>query len=108
LQAHLHEKSSFERRFTKIFACSIIAVQTTFGSVASSFGDDSWTDRNRLAADAWRAVDEIYYDRTFGGNDWFKLRQEIVKKNYKRYFVIINRLKKTIIDTNNSGPNGLN
>lgn len=42
-----------------------------------------WTDQNRLAAEAWRAVDEIYYDRTFNGNDWFKLRQEIVKKDYK-------------------------
>ena len=44
---------------------------------------EEWTDRNRLAAEAWRAVDEIYYDRTFSGNDWFKLRQEIVKKDYK-------------------------
>ena len=44
---------------------------------------EEWTDKNRLAAEAWRAVDEIYYDRTFNGNDWFKLRQEIVKKEYK-------------------------
>eukprot|EP01036_Dinobryon_divergens_P028000 gene28000-36879_t len=43
----------------------------------------SWTDRNRLAAETWRAVDEGYLDRTFGGQDWFKLRQEVVKKNYK-------------------------
>ena len=44
---------------------------------------EEWTDKNRLAAEAWRAVDEIYYDRTFNGNDWFKLRQEIVKTDYK-------------------------
>jgi hypothetical protein len=44
---------------------------------------EEWTDKNRLAAEAWRAVDEIYYDRTFNGNDWFKLRQEVVKTDYK-------------------------
>jgi C-terminal processing protease CtpA/Prc len=45
--------------------------------------DQPWTDQNRLAAEAWRAVDEIFYDRTFNGIDWFKVRQEIVKKDYK-------------------------
>lgn len=48
-----------------------------------AYSDEVWTDRNRLAADTWRAVDEIYYDRSFGGNDWFKLRQEVVKRDYK-------------------------
>lgn len=51
-------------------------------SPAPSFASE-WTDRNRLASEAWRAVDEIYYDRTFNGKDWFKLRQDIVKKDYK-------------------------
>mmetsp|Transcript_32450 Transcript_32450/g.44314 ORF Transcript_32450/g.44314 Transcript_32450/m.44314 type:complete len:114 (+) Transcript_32450:74-415(+) len=44
--------------------------------------DVVWTDRNRLAAETWRAVDEGYFDRTFGGQDWFKLRQSVVKKKY--------------------------
>lgn len=48
----------------------------------SSYADDVWTDRNRLAAEAWRKVDELFYDRTFNGQDWFKLRQSIVKKSY--------------------------
>ena len=34
---------------------------------------------NRLAAQTWRAVDELYYDRTFNGQDWFQLRQSVVK-----------------------------
>lgn len=42
-----------------------------------------WTDRNRLAAETWRAVDDLYIDRTFGGIDWYKLRQQVVKKSYK-------------------------
>jgi len=41
-----------------------------------------WTDRNRLAAETWRAIDEGYFDRTFGGQDWYKLRQSVVKKKY--------------------------
>ena len=42
-----------------------------------------WTDRNRLAAETWRVVDEAYVDRTFNGKDWFKLRQELVKRDFK-------------------------
>ena len=41
-----------------------------------------WTDRNRLAAETWRTVDDIYLDRTFNGQDWFKLRQDAVKRSY--------------------------
>jgi len=50
---------------------------------AAAWAADEWTDRNRLAAEAWRAVDEIYYDRTFSGKDWFKLRQDAVKRTYR-------------------------
>ena len=42
-----------------------------------------WSDRNRLAAETWRTVDESYVDRTFNGMDWFKLRQGVVKREYK-------------------------
>lgn len=50
--------------------------------VSSAFGAD-WTERNRLAAETWRAVDEVYVDRTFNGKDWFQLRQDVVKRSYK-------------------------
>lgn len=52
-----------------------------------------WTDRNRLAAETWRAVDEIYIDRTFNGQDWFRMRQEVVKKNYKSDEELFENLK---------------
>lgn len=42
-----------------------------------------WTDRNRLAAEAWRTVDDIYVDRSFNGQDWFGLRQKVVKRTYQ-------------------------
>jgi hypothetical protein len=41
-----------------------------------------WTDRQRLAAETWRTVDDLFYDRSFNGQDWFQLRQSIVKKGY--------------------------
>ena len=52
-------------------------------SPCSVLADSVWTDRNRLAAETWRSVDEIFYDRTFNGQDWFKLRQQLVKKDFK-------------------------
>lgn len=53
-----------------------------FISESAVAADLKWTDRNRLAAETWRTVDELYFDRTFNGQDWFKLRQDVVKKNY--------------------------
>ena len=48
-----------------------------------AYADDKWDDRNRLAAEAWRVVDSLYYDRNFNHQDWFGLRKSIVKKSYK-------------------------
>ncbi len=44
--------------------------------------DSSWNDRNRLAAETWRTVDENFLDRTFNKQDWFKIRMETVKRTY--------------------------
>jgi carboxyl-terminal processing protease len=52
------------------------------GMPFQSLADDAWSDRNRLAAETWRTVDELFYDRNFNGQDWFKLRQSVVKKSY--------------------------
>mmetsp|Transcript_17027 Transcript_17027/g.28550 ORF Transcript_17027/g.28550 Transcript_17027/m.28550 type:complete len:452 (+) Transcript_17027:43-1398(+) len=64
--------------------CSILAAASSFNflDVASVSAID-WTDRNRLAAETWRTVDEIYFDRTFNGQDWYKMRQDVVMKNYQ-------------------------
>ena len=51
--------------------------------VSSEFDSgQKWSDRNRLAAELWRKIDELYYDRTFGGIDWFGLRERIVRRSY--------------------------
>lgn len=70
-------KKNFRSAVGLVIGCSMLV------SSNSPVMAGEWNDQNRLAAEAWRAVDEIYYDRTFNGNDWFKLRQEIVKKDYK-------------------------
>ena len=63
-----------------------IALTTSFTlfwpAYSHGFSESDWDDRNRLAAETWRAVDKIYYERSFNNQDWFKLRQEVVKKKY--------------------------
>ena len=41
-----------------------------------------FTDEQRLAAEAWTKADKEFADRTFAGQDWFKRRQSMTKKNY--------------------------
>jgi hypothetical protein len=69
---------------------SLIRKVITTGAAAASFLLDpsnsqalEWTERQRLAAETWRTVDDLYIDRTFNGQDWFKLRQSVVKRDYK-------------------------
>lgn len=42
----------------------------------------SLSDAQKLIAEAWRAVDQAYVDRTFSGQDWFRVRQRAVKRAY--------------------------
>lgn len=48
---------------------------------AADYG--SLTDEQKAVAEAWRIVDNNFIDRTFNHQDWFKLRQDFVKKKYK-------------------------
>lgn len=82
----INDKSNFLSELSRKYLRSALGLVVSCSMLVSFQPPalaEEWTDRNRLAAEAWRAVDEIYYDRTFSGNDWFKLRQEIVKKDYK-------------------------
>ena len=38
------------------------------------------TDSQRFAAEAWRATDKLYYERTFGGADWFRARSDLLQQ----------------------------
>jgi len=50
-------------------------------SIAADYG--SLSEEQRAVAEAWRLVDKSFLDRTFNGQDWFKLRQTYVKQKYK-------------------------
>ena len=39
-----------------------------------------FTDSQRFAAEAWRATDKLYYERTFGGADWFRARSDLLQQ----------------------------
>lgn len=48
---------------------------------AAAYG--SLTDEQKAVAEAWRIVDNTFIDRSFNHQDWFQVRQDIVKKKYK-------------------------
>lgn len=70
-----------------------IGVATAFGLLASSTlplpadaaGYGSFTAEQKFVAETWRTVDSTYLDRTFNGQDWFQIRQDLVKKKYKSF-----------------------
>lgn len=77
----------------KLLTSSVSWARRTFGTLVLSLGiagdhpgisfaDSGWDDRNRLAAEVWRTVDDLFYDRSFNNVDWFKLRQSTVRKHY--------------------------
>ena len=76
----LSSKNLF-RKLSKCIVTGCLPLCLGYHNIALA-QDTAWDDRNRLAAEVWRTVDENFYDRTFNGQDWFKLRQEIVKKDY--------------------------
>lgn len=49
---------------------------------AHASGYSSITPEQKMTAEAWRTVDSTFLDRTFNGQDWFKMRQDIVKTKY--------------------------
>jgi carboxyl-terminal processing protease len=78
----MHLVSEFQSK-QKAALGAIIAVAAVCGADVRASQALEWTDRNRLAAETWRAVDDIFIDRSFNGQDWYKLRQEVVQKDYK-------------------------
>ena len=60
---------------------SILILTTPLPGVASDYG--SMTPEQKAVAEAWRVVDNTFLDRTFNGQDWFKVREDLVKRKYK-------------------------
>lgn len=71
------------RSVVSIVAGSILLMSSPLP--AMSAGYESFTPEQKFVAEAWRTVDATFLDRTFNGQDWFQLRQELVKKKYKNF-----------------------
>ncbi|KAI2489648.1 tail specific protease [Fragilaria crotonensis] len=63
-----------------LFVSAVLALNTPPAS-AENFG--SLSSEQMAVAEAWRLVDKSFIDRTFNGQDWFKLRQDNVGRKYK-------------------------
>jgi carboxyl-terminal processing protease len=64
--------------WTLLFSPNCVTVPNTW---AADYG--SLTTEQKAVAEAWRIVDNNFIDRTFNHQDWFKVRQDAVKKKYK-------------------------
>ncbi len=80
-----------DRHWKNDFAASIAGAALTMSLCFAPFssepaiasGYDSFTPEQKMVTEAWREVDATYLDRTFNGQDWFQMRQDLVKQKYK-------------------------
>ena len=61
----------------------LMSTMGSFPTEASAAGYGSLTPEQKFVAEAWREIDSAYLDRTFNGQDWFKVRQDLVQRKYK-------------------------
>ncbi len=83
----------FDKKLKVIGSC--LAISLFLSNPFPSFADD-WTDYNRLASETWRAVDELFLDRTFNNQDWFEMRQKLVKQTYRSDKEVYDALQKSL------------
>jgi carboxyl-terminal processing protease len=65
---------------SKLSVSLALALAVATASPATALSYDSFTEEQKVVAEAWRLVDNSFLDRTFNGQDWFKLRQEYIKQ----------------------------
>ena len=52
------------------------------GGNDAALAASGFSPEQALVADAWKTADKNFVDRTFAGQDWFQVRQKMVKKSY--------------------------
>lgn len=60
-----------------------LAMMITTPSVSEASGYTSLSPEQKFAAEAWRITDSTFLDRSFNGQDWFQIRQKLVKDKYR-------------------------
>ena len=61
----------------------VAPVTTLAGALTLAVGverADAVTNEQLLYLEAWRAVDRAYVDKTFNGQSWFRVREDVLKK----------------------------
>jgi carboxyl-terminal processing protease len=68
------------------FAFATTLLVTPISTLPShAAGYESLSPEQKFVAETWRTVDSTFLDRTFNGQDWFQIRQDLVKKKYKNF-----------------------
>eukprot|EP00980_Cylindrotheca_fusiformis_P010448 scaffold2322_cov135-Cylindrotheca_fusiformis.AAC.7 len=79
-----HDIPMLQRVRSVFLGCLFAFFVSTAGALpADASGYGSMSPEQKFVAEAWREVDATFFDRTFNGQDWFKMRQELVKRKYK-------------------------
>lgn len=65
------------RRQAAAAAIALVLTCTSYPHLANAL-----TEPQKLVAEAWRIVDQSFVDRSFNGQDWFKVRMKAVKGAY--------------------------
>lgn len=60
----------------------ILALQLSDPQVSQAASYYALSDEQKLVAEAWRLTDNSYLERTFNHQDWFGLRQNLVRRKY--------------------------
>lgn len=65
---------------SRLVAPALVGATALFGSDAALAA--VFTADQEIAAQAWQKTDRNFVDRSFAGQDWFSVRQKMVKKKY--------------------------
>ena len=69
-------------RWASALAAAAVSVALSIGgpSAVSVAPANAVSEENLLFLEAWRAVDRAYVDKTFNGSNWFKYREDALRK----------------------------
>ena len=67
---------------TTILATILLTTSATLPLPAMASDYKSFTPEQLFIAEVWRTVDNVYIDRTFNHQDWFKVRQTALSQKY--------------------------
>ena len=74
--------SDLETMKRALWNLPILAIAITAAFLCPESSSAVLSNEQRVVAEAWSIVDSTFVDRTFNDNDWLKIRQTLVKREY--------------------------